>query len=73
MKKQFSTTNFNAKYNESTEVFDVYYNNTRIAVIYEDNAQVRFTNTDIALDIDEMGEMQSLIKTTHRQWVSLNG
>ena len=68
MKKAFQTHSFIARYNQTTEMWDVFKTNVRLAVIYPDSREVRFLNTTTTVHIAELIELHTLILDISKQY-----
>jgi hypothetical protein len=72
MKKQFIKGRLTAKYDDTTELWNVDRANLRIAVIYDDAASVRFTSDEETHDLEDLKDLAELIALTHSQYEKLN-
>jgi hypothetical protein len=72
MKKLFTTAHYKARYNEADEIWDVYDNISRVAVIYEDSREIRFTDTSHQHHLSELTELRVLINLISRQYQLAN-
>lgn len=73
MKKHFQTLNFSAKYDESSEMWLIYYANTLFAKLYDDNGSYVFLDADTSIDREEMRELIKLSSEIENQYIQLNG
>ena len=72
MKKAFQTHSFIARHNQTTEMWDVFKNNIRLAVIYDDSREIKFVNTDTCIHIAELTELHTLIFDINKQYKIAN-
>jgi len=72
MKKHFETLNFSAKYDDSTEMWMIYQNNTLLAKLYDDSGSYVFFKTDTSINRDELKELIKLSSEIENQYTQLN-
>lgn len=72
MTKAFHTPTYKAKLNEGDLMWDVYKGNDKVAVIYDDSREIRFTNTETSHHLAELTELRELINEISRQYIKLN-
>ncbi len=73
MTKHFNTLNFSAKYDDSSEMWLIYYSNTLFAKLYDDSGSYVFLDSDTSINRDEMKELIKLSSEIENQYIQLNG
>lgn len=72
MKKFFNSLSFNAKYDESNEMWLIYNNNLLVAKLYDDSGCIKFVDKDVSFDRDELRELIKLSSEIQNQYTQLN-
>ena len=72
MTTEFKARNFTAKYDESSEMWNVYNRHLLFAKIYDDSASICFLDADTSVDLSDLNDISMLIKEAARQYRMLN-